>query len=92
MEAARELYLFAMNDFQTYENAYKPTTKNMARKIARGTFDKEKAVIAFDHVATFAAKRYAEEFCSVPYYVAFSVATRRATAEMILSDFMDGIQ
>jgi len=91
MEAANELYLFAMNDFNTYENAYKPTTKNMDRKIARGTFDKEKAVIAFEHVATFAAKRYSSAFCAVPYYIAFSKATREETAKMILSDFMGGV-
>lgn len=80
--AARELFLFADNDRRTYEASYTPVAATLDKRRARGTFDALKAVKAFEYVAEYAARRYAEEFGGIWCRI-FNASTRRAAAEQL---------
>lgn len=88
--AAYELYLYADNKQEIFFDSIKPTRAALDRKIARGVFDKEKAVKAFEYVAAAAARRYAAEFGGVWYNI-FNPATRRAAAENMLENYLADI-
>lgn len=92
-EASRELMLFAPNDYATYTSAIKPAIRSLQKKYRAGTFDADKAIKQFYHVATFAAKAYASEFCdkATAYYSVFSTTDRRIVASYLLDYFMDEI-
>lgn len=92
-ETSRELMLFATNDYATYTAAIQPAIRCLSKKYRAGTFDADKAVKQFYHVATYAAKAYAREFCdkATAYYKVFSTADRRATAADLLDYFMEDI-
>lgn len=93
-EASHELVLFTTNDYATYTRAIQPAIRCLAKKYRAGTFDAEKAVKQFYHVATYAAKEYAREFCdkATAYYKVFSTADRRAAAADLLDYFMEDIE
>lgn len=57
-DAARELYLYAANNWETCTRSIQPTAANMDRKRARGTFDPEWAAVAFASCAEFGARQY----------------------------------
>ena len=61
-DAVRELVLYAENDSRIYRNKTLPVIANLKRKVAKGVFDKELAVKAFQYVADDAAKQYKKEF------------------------------
>lgn len=87
--AARELYLFATNDQETYFRSLIPALENLHRKQIKGIFDPEKAVKLFEYSAKFAAQRYCTEFGGT-YHKMFNAATREAVAAMLLDDFQTG--
>lgn len=89
---SRELVLFAVNDYATYKQIITPVIKSLRKKVTAGTFDQSN-IKAFYNVATFAAKRYAREFCdaATPYYKVFTADCRRATAAELLSYYMEDI-
>lgn len=91
LEAAAELDMFARNNEETYRRSIFPTVENMIRKMKRGTFDADKAVKAFEHVAEYAARRYAVEFGGV-WYTMFTPATRRAAAESLCAACLADVQ
>lgn len=93
-DAARELSLFAENDYVTYTQAIQPTISNLRRKIQRGTYDRQKALVAWVHVAEFAAKRYAALYSDSlsPWFRLFSVAVRKLSAEELAEFFSDEIE
>ena len=80
---ARELALFAENDSQIYRQSIKPTIDNLRRKVARGTYDAQKAIIAFYYVADAASRKYNKDFG-----YSFTV-TERCTAAADLLDFFE---
>lgn len=90
---SRELALSAINDYATYTRAIQPAIRCLSKKYRAGTFDAAKAVKQFYHVATYAAKEYAREFCdaATPYYKVFTADCRRATAAELLSYYMEDI-
>lgn len=77
-EDSRELTLYTINDGDLYRGLTIPIIDNLKRKVKRGAFDPEKAVDAFFHLATVAAKKYCAEFSSAdfsfPVQVRFTVA------------------
>lgn len=91
-EESRELVLSAINDYAVYTRAIMPAIRCL-KKFKAGTFDADKAVKQFYHVATYAAKVYAREFCdnATPYYKVFSTADRRAAAADLLDYYMEDI-
>ena len=86
-EEARELHLFAQNDAETYEKSLSPIMDNLDRKKARGVFDAEKAVKAFECAAEYAARRYCKAFGGI-WCGVFNAATRRAAAALMLDCYL----
>lgn len=89
-EAVRELVLYAENDFITYSYSILPACENLKKKVTKGVYDREKAKKLFNHVATFAAKRYAKEFANeADWFRIFTAETRRQAAVELLDSFTD---
>lgn len=87
----KELYLYATNSAPLYYAAIQPTLENLAKKVERGVFDREKAIISFMKIVTIAAKSYYKEFCSpdISWYKIFNVPTRRTVAEEMLNNYSE---
>jgi len=81
--AARELALYAETDGDLYRQHRRAIEKNLVTKMQRGTYDHAKALRAWEHFATFAAKKYMREFGSQSDAVSyvFNAATRRLAAK-----------
>lgn len=88
--AAEELKLYADNTYDVYKMYYLPIAANLEKKLAKGIFDKEKAVTAFMYLVDYAAKRYHKEFGShnVLWYQVFDKATREQVAIEFVNDFL----
>ncbi len=89
--AARELELFINNDFQLHRQQHEPIIKNLLRKMKKGTFDKEKAVILFRHLVDNGAKKYAIEFSTGvgDARIIFPGPTRNAVARSLRDSFVE---
>lgn len=92
--AAYELELYIENDKYLYETYIKPYIQCLYKKHIKSVYDKEKALIGWERIATIVAKKYQNEFMSVPYYIVFNKATRRKTAECLQNFFLiyEGVQ
>lgn len=89
-EAVRELTLYATNDSQTYHRSTLPTLDSLRRKMKRGTYDPARAPRAWEYVAEYAARRYAQEFARPAEWRAiFTAATRRAAALELMEYYAD---
>jgi len=86
-DAARELFIYAENDVDTYRASLTPIMDNMDAKRRRGCFDAAKAVKAFEYAAEYAARRYVKEFGGV-WHDVFNAATRRAVAASLLDHYL----
>lgn len=60
-DGARKLELFIDNDGQLYNGQRKSIITNLARKMAKGVYDKTKAVILWNYLVESAAKKYNKE-------------------------------
>ena len=89
--AAKELFLYAVNNRTIYQSSIRPLIENYRRKIAKNQYDRVKAVKGFDNIAKIAAMHYEKEFLLNKYYIVFNAATRREAAKMILEYFEDEI-
>ena len=100
--AVRELVLFTENDGTLYRQATSIIT-NLAKKMAKGQFDKTKAIKAMGYLADSGGRKYAKEYGAPvrgswqSYPMAkvsriFSPATRRAAAADLLDDYMEQIE
>lgn len=58
-----ELYLTTLNTREVYFRLVEPTIKMLRKKLIKGVYDKDKAVIAWKRVADESAKMYAKEYC-----------------------------
>lgn len=56
-----ELYLYTVNTGDLYRKVAQPIMDNLAKKIANGTYDKTKALIAWQRLADQGATRYDKE-------------------------------
>lgn len=59
---ARELKLYIDNDGQLHRQQHEPIIKNLTKKMEKGTYDREKAVTAFENLADTGAQKYGKEF------------------------------
>ncbi len=90
---SKELFLYAINTSRLYNYAIVPVVRNLAKKLARGIFDGEKAVDAFFPIATEAAKMYAREFAQNPdWNMIFDVTARFTTASDMVDYYMENIE
>lgn len=80
-DAARELELYAYNDYATYQrsNDYRA---NVAKRIKAGTYDAEKAPKLWSYWIERAARNYCKEFGGT-YPGAFNKATRDHVAARV---------
>lgn len=83
---ARELAVFTENDSILYRYYIIPAIDNLKKKVARGVFDAEKAVLYFYRVATAASDKYYQDFG-----YRFSVTARYTAAADLLEFFADEI-
>ena len=84
---ARELLLVATNEGRLYSSMIVPIVRNMARKMAKGTFDADKAIDAFYHVADAASKQYNKDFGYL-----FTVTERFTAAKDMVDYYMENIE
>lgn len=78
---SRELHLYGVNNEKVYSQ-FKAVAKNLRKKIDKGTYDSDKAVDAFYHVANTASAEYNREFG-----YGFSVQDRFTCACDLRDDF-----
>lgn len=92
-DAAHELTLYIENDSKMYKDIIKNAIENLAKKMAKGTFDKEKSEKLWKRVADEGAKKYLKEFGRrEDYYSTFSAETRRMTAKSLAKGYLDEIK
>jgi hypothetical protein len=100
--AAHELALFTENDGTLYRQATSIIT-NLAKKMAKGQFNRTKAVKAMGYLADSGGRKYMKEFGDPvrgPWHSypmakvsrVFSPATRRAAAALLLDGYMEAIE
>lgn len=88
--AANELALYTENTSQVYYNAITPTIRNLEKKFRNGTYNKDKAVKAWEYVVEYAAKLYHKESGGgCRWFDIFNKATRTAVAEHLESVYFD---
>jgi len=92
-ETAQELALYAVNDGQLYDSQAFAICRNLARKQLRGTYDADKALIAWQHLAATSAQKYNAEFCGTgsTWHHVFPVADRKDAARIIADHYQDQI-
>lgn len=90
MQDAEDLALFAENDHELYDMVIKPTFDNLQRKLKRGIYDKNKALIAWEHVIDEAAKAYDKQLGSKRGTMTmFNKATRKEAAKILMDSIWD---
>ena len=87
---AEDLALFAENDVELYNTIIKPTFDSLQRKLKRGIYDKNKALIAWEHVIDEAAKAYDRQLGSKRGTMTmFNKATRKEAAKILMDSIWD---
>lgn len=85
-DEARELFLYATNESTLYHQMIKPAIENLKKKVAKGTYDADKAANLFYYTADRAAKMYNKDFGGV-----FTVQQKFTAAVDMVSFFDDSI-
>ena len=84
----RQIALFIENDEQLYKEMIVPVIKNLERKINKGNFDKEKALIAWQNIADEGTKRYNKKHGSGQLsLIPFNTATRKEVAKQLMEHY-----
>lgn len=86
MIAARELELYINNDSTLYHQQFIPIVKNLMKRRAAGTYNREKAAKLFLYLADAGAKKYYKEYTSGTGFK-FDLATRWAVAKSLRDSF-----
>lgn len=85
----QEIYLYAVNDGRLYENTTKPIMRNMARKINNGTYDKDKAVVAWEYLVKDAIEKYNKEFDDEQ--IRLAPASRKRVAQVMVDNYEENV-
>lgn len=85
----QEIYLYAENDGRLYESKTKPIMRNMARKINNGTYDKDKAVVAWEYLVKDAIEKYNKEFDDEQ--IRLNPASRKRVAQVLADSYEDEV-
>lgn len=90
MTAAHELALYIENDYTLYRQNIIPACNSLNTRIKRGTYDHEKAVKMWEHVALHGAHKYCKDFADYEDMPrVFNPATRREAAKELQAFFAD---
>lgn len=92
--AATELELYLLNDAAVYRAYYLPACQNLARRRARGEFDRDRGLRAMRHVTDAGAKQYTLEHGSMVdrWHDIFPKGDRDRVAETLLDRFLDAVR
>lgn len=92
--AARELELFIVNDGDLYRQNIQPVIKNLAKKMAKGTYNHDLAVKLWNYTAGFGAQKYTREHggSGNGSYGLFSPATRKRVAGALANYYLEEVQ
>lgn len=85
----QEIYLYAENDGRLYESKTKPIMRNMARKMNNGTYDKDKAVVAWEYLVKDAIAKYNKEFDDEQ--IRLNPASRKRVAQVLADSYEDAV-
>ena len=86
-DEARELQLYIENDGQLYRQQQTPIHKNLATKMARGIYDKDKAVKLWLYLMEAGAKKYAKG-AGTPWNLMFPKSARIEAAKAFNEHFL----
>lgn len=87
----RELELYADNDGDLYRQQRQPIEKNLAKKMAKGVYDRSKAEKLWMYFVDNAAKKYVKEFGDergLPWHKMFSMSDRREVARSFNDEWL----
>ncbi len=92
--AARELEMFIVNDGDLYRQNIQPVIKNLAKKMAKGTYNHDLAVKLWNYTAGFGAQKYTREHggSGNGSYGLFSPATRKRVAGALANYYLEEVQ
>jgi len=81
-DEARELVLHGDNSEHLYRTSHEPIAKNLAKKMAKGTYDEDKARKLWGYHADRAAQSYHKEYGSnsQPWHKMFPTEDRKQAA------------
>ncbi len=93
-DEARELELFIVNDGDLYRQNIGPVVKNLAKKMAKGTYKHDLAVKLWLYTAGFGAQKYTKEHggSGNGSYGSFSPADRKAVAKELADYYLDEVK
>ena len=86
---ARELYLGASNDGNLYRQQIQPCINNLARKKAKGIYNKRLAVKLFMYPIETYAKKYKKDYCTPDFRI--SNKTKILAASLLLRAYSDEV-
>ena len=87
-----EIILFAVNDSDLYHSRTVPIIDNLRKKIKKGVYDKEKALVLWEHLAEDAAKVWDKKWGTGQGSLKmFSKATRRKAAEKLADRYEENL-
>ena len=90
--SAEDLELYAENTAEVYERFITPVVKNLRRKVKKGIYDEDKALIAWQNVIDEAAKMYDKEQGSGKGSLTmFNKATRNEAAKGLMERMSDDV-
>lgn len=89
----QELYLYALNDYQLYQQQREAIEANLQRKFDKGIYDSAKAAKLWLYFADNAAKKYHKEFCgNGKWFHMFNIDSRREMAGLCESEYLELMQ
>lgn len=93
IDSAKELFLCTINNHRIYSTCSQFILENLRKKYGLNSYDKSRAVVAWEVAATRMAKLYAYQYGNgCKYFVLFNAATRRACAEMLEEYYFEQIR
>ena len=87
-----ELVLYITNDGDLYRSRALPTIANLARKLKRGSYDKDLAIKAWQYLADDGVRKYDKEFVSGQGKLFLDKATRTAIAKELRDYYEEQVE
>ena len=87
-----ELVLYITNDGDLYRSKALPTIANLARKLKRGSYDKDLAIKAWQYLADDGVRKYDKEFVSGQGKLFLDKATRTAIAKELRDYYEEQVE
>ena len=89
--AAREFALYIQNDGDLYRQRTTPIINNLAKKIKKGIYKKERALDLWDYLSTAGVKKYFQVFGGKGDIERVSTATRRLVSKELADYYQEEI-